>query len=422
MGTWIAAALLISAAPLEVDVRMVDQTARHGALERLEGNTLTLRESSKAVRLPLANVAQIAFKGKLDARSEATTWIESVGGTLMPATSFTMRDGKAHWALLDGSTMSAPAKTVRAVRFYRPADTTDAAWRRFVEQKRPTDVIVIRKSAESLDMLEGMITGVSKDTVEFEFDGQKIPVKRSKLEGIVLSSSEPALEKLLCVATDRFGGTWQVHELTATPQEAVIKTRSGMEWRGAPALLERLDFSSLGSVSLADLAPVQQSWNYFFPLPAGRTELVELLKTRYVVRKGTCPAGAGRGRSVPSLVLYSGSEVTYRLPESFESLRAGAVISPEAGRSGHVQLILIGDGKVLLSQAVRAGEAPKTIDVPLKGVRRLTIRVEFGHNLHLGDELHLCRAVLIKPAADGGRTKRDAGTDKNTKTLESKRS
>ena len=395
--------------PPVVDVATIDHGKHHGVLERLDAASLSLRTADGATKLPLAQVAQITLKGKSPSESQPTSWIECIDGTRMPAASFQLREGKAHWELLDGSSITTSARAVRAVRFYRPAAATDRAWRDYVSQRRPTDLIVIRKTSESLDMLEGMVRAVTDESVEFEFDGQKIPVKRTKLEGIVLSAARAAERPLECMATDQHGGEWHVAELTIENGRVVLTTQSGVKWRGDPSFFSRFDFSSLGTVSLADLAPLQEDWHYIFPLPTDREDLIGLLKQRYAPRKGTCPAtnGHSSGTGGPSLVLTSGTEVTYRLPEPFESLRAQAVIAPSAGRSGHVRLVISSDGKPLFSEAITAGDPPTAVEVPLQGVRRLTIRVEFGRNLHLGDELHLCHAVLVKPSSKGNRTDRN---------------
>ncbi len=54
------------------------------------------------------------------------------------------------------------------------------------------DVVVLRRSKTSLDQLEGVFHDVTEEAVDFEYDEQRIAVKRAKLEGHRLLSRRAA--------------------------------------------------------------------------------------------------------------------------------------------------------------------------------------------------------------------------------------
>ena len=50
----------------------------------------------------------------------------------------------------------------------------------------------------------------------------------------------------------------------------------------------------------------------------------------------------------------------------------------------------------MLDTAVAGNDPPKPIDVDVAGVRRLTILVDFGDSVNVGDQLLLCNARISK--------------------------
>ena len=86
----------------------------------------------------------------------------------------------------------------------------------------------------------------------------------------------------------------------------------------------------------------------------------------------------------------------YRLPAGVKRLAALAGIDPATSGQGNVALEISADGRLLWQGEIDGSEAPVEIDLPLSGVRRLRIVVDYGSNLDYGDRLHLVDARLTK--------------------------
>ncbi|MGA2797076.1 MAG: NPCBM/NEW2 domain-containing protein, partial [Thermoguttaceae bacterium] len=81
---------------------------------------------------------------------------------------------------------------------------------------------------------------------------------------------------------------------------------------------------------------------------------------------------------------------------SFTRLKAVAGIDDSVRPQGNVRLVIRGDNNVLLDLPVAGTDAPKSIDLDLSGVRKLSILVDFGNHAGFGDHLDLGNARIIK--------------------------
>lgn len=108
------------------------------------------------------------------------------------------------------------------------------------------------------------------------------------------------------------------------------------------------------------------------------------------------PLKIGERTFAKGLAVHSQSRLSYELPESFSQFQATIGVD-DPSRQGNVVFRVLGDGQALFeSGAVKAGEAPRDVAVELKGARRLSLEVDFGDGLDLGDRAVWGNARLIR--------------------------
>lgn len=104
----------------------------------------------------------------------------------------------------------------------------------------------------------------------------------------------------------------------------------------------------------------------------------------------------GRRQFARGLAVHSFSRLQYELSEPFQSFAANIGLEDESG-AGNAVFVVRGDDKPLFdSGPVRAGDAPRAILVPLIGVRVLTLEVQYGEGLDVGDRAVWADARLIR--------------------------
>ena len=88
--------------------------------------------------------------------------------------------------------------------------------------------------------------------------------------------------------------------------------------------------------------------------------------------------------------------MTYRLSGDFQLFQSLVGIDPALGENGHVELVVIGNGKQLHRSTITGKDQASESKIDLQGATRLTILVDFGEQLDIGDHLLLCNARLTK--------------------------
>lgn len=93
------------------------------------------------------------------------------------------------------------------------------------------------------------------------------------------------------------------------------------------------------------------------------------------------------------LAVHSKSRLHYKLKPNCERFLARFGLLNPGGKLGDVTARVLGDGKVLWEQNnITAASGVVEIDVPLKGVERLILEVDFGQGQNVGD-----RAAWVEP-------------------------
>ncbi|MEN6448990.1 MAG: NPCBM/NEW2 domain-containing protein [Thermoguttaceae bacterium] len=396
-------ALFLASAAAPFEAQTLDGRTLSGSLAELSATRLAIVTSDGRVSLDTSKLLTLSQKrdGRRP-RPSASVVIELSDGSLLRAVEYTVQGGKVRIKLTDGEVVESPINAVRTVQF-QPSAELDAEWSRLLDGKADGDLLVIR-SEGSLDTQRGVLQDVTADSVRFDLDGEVLPVRRSKVYGLVYRHSAAAeLPAAICRLTDAAGSRWAVRSLqlgSGRQASAAGKlqwtTPTGLTVSEPLASVAEIDFSGGKQVYLSDLKPESTTWTPFFaagdPLPA--------LKRLYGPRfdRGFDAAGLvlGGERYDKGVAVHAHTNLVYRLPAGFHRFAAIAGLDEAARPGGKVRLRLSGDDQVLWEGEITGADAPKAIDLGVAGIRRLTIDVDFVGNSPTGARLLLCKARIVK--------------------------
>jgi len=97
-----------------------------------------------------------------------------------------------------------------------------------------------------------------------------------------------------------------------------------------------------------------------------------------------------------AIAVHSKSRLYYRLDRPCERFRAVFGLMDPGGSLGNVTARVIGDGQVLWEQEnITAQTGVIQVDVPLAGVERIILEVDFGQGQDVGDRAAWCNPQLI---------------------------
>ena len=393
MGTISVFAVLVlsAAAPaVDVQVKLLRGSDLKGALVSAAADQLTLGTPSGERKLAANELRSVEFPQQNTESEKPRVWIELLDGSRIAASGVSLAAGKATIELIGGDKLpELPARAMRAIRF-SDEEKLDQPWNEILSATRAGDLLVLRKQATreveengstktmmtlTLDELEGTVLQVGADLVGFNFDGDKVDVKREKLEGIVFF--QPVKRELPPAAIrmkDVAGSDWHLRTVELQGDALVGTTPAAVAVRLPLAQVKRLDFSAGNEALLAEL-PIETSSASAALLPKGLSPAAaDWFGPAIGKRPGAAPAIGST--SVATVGLTGASSVTYRVPEGFKTFHADVLLVTKPGTGSNVEVVVLGDGKPLATQQLNAaGERkPLALEVNVTGVRRLTLQ------------------------------------------------
>lgn len=384
--------LALAAAPAaDVQVKLLRGADVSGRLVAASADKLTLVSPTGEQTIPANQLRAVEFP-KLKTEPEKTAlWLELLDGSHIAAAGVSLAGGKAVIELVGGDKLpEIPARAIRAIRFGNNDPALTEQWQEILNGTRAGDVLVLKKNATreiedkgetktvttlTLDELEGTILQIGPDSVKFDFDGDKVDVKREKLEGVIFFQSvkrelPPAMVRLKDVAES----DWHLRTLEVQGEEIVASTPVGVNLRLPFAQLRRLDFSAGNEAMLAEL-PIENSVASVALLPKS---LSPAAADWFSPSAGKRPGGVTRPAPLAATTvnLTGASSVTYRVPEGFKKFCAEVLLVSKAGTGSDVEIVVLGDGKPLATHKLLAASdrKPLAIDIDVTNVKRLTLQ------------------------------------------------
>ena len=419
--SWIACALtwLVAAPVLAVDVEvtplggkplvgeLVTWTADRLAVRTAEGPREFASSTLQTVRLAgsvAGNPANPA--GTADTRTESgelkpgAAALELADGSRVVVDSFAAKSGKATGQRVGGLPYEFRVRAIRAVRFAPAGAAFAEAWNAQLETKIDGDTIVIRRKAKpdspaTLDRQAGIVQEVSPETVQFELDGDRIPVKRERLEGILFfQPADREWPDPVCRLDDRQGGSWRVKSFRLENSELVFETVAGATATLPLADLRAADFSSGNVQFISDIEPDSVEWTPF--IESKLPSLARFNQPRRDVWPGGVPLAAGGETFAKGMAVRSRTNLVYRVPRNFRRFEAQVGIDERLKEFGAVKLTILGDGKPLLESPISGTDKLLNVSLDISSVRRLAILVDFGEEGDRADWLVLGNARVTK--------------------------
>jgi hypothetical protein len=394
MWTLIAATLLTSALP-DVELRSARGESAVGKLVELDSRHVTVQAAAGPVTWELGNLASLSVRDAAGRNVRPPITVELIDGSKIGAEAFTTETGKAHVKLASGKMVDIAGEDVRSVRFVQSGETMAGQWAKIAAGPTTSDLLIVKKG-EGIDYHKGILRRITEDTVEFELENERLPVRRSKVYGLVYHhSSGRELPEPFGMFVDRHGCAWVLRTMTLVGEQLEWTTVLGLKLRQPAAELARLDFSRGRVAYLSDLQPDSVEWVPYFgdkPLPS----LIAMNRPRQDVNLDSGPLRLD-GKDYPKgLAMHAGTIMVYRLPDRYRRFVAVAGIDDAVRPLGKVRLVIHGDDRILFNEMVTGPDVSKAIDLDMSGIRRLTIRTEFSDDFDVGDHLDLCDARLLK--------------------------
>ncbi|MEZ5962582.1 MAG: NPCBM/NEW2 domain-containing protein [Planctomycetota bacterium] len=388
-----------SAQDKEVAVTRVGGAVVSGRIVGLVDGALELQQDGKKVTLARSDI--LALHGVVP-RPEGAVTARLVGGDELRGE---LRGGDAagETFAIDSRSLgsvSVPVDRLQALVVHRVAG--EATVSEFViPDDDKHDEALFLPARRGFDTLYGAIHRFTSEGVLFAPDGAASPAEYglNRLAAVALRGGRGADRPAGALLVTRAADVLSVDLVRADAAGAELAGEGGRRFRLPWEEVATLLFRGDDRVFLADLQPemVQEG----SALGGDDVALYGWRRDRNVVGGFLV---VGHRCYARGLGVHSRCALTYRVPEGFDTLCVAVGIDDSVGdlpARGDVDVAVLVDGRVVVERTgVRGGAAAELGSVTVQGGALVTLRVEFGAGLDLGDRVDWLHAVLVRRRKD----------------------
>ena len=370
---------IVSGGPVQVTGTDGEQT--RGSLAGVTASGIVVDQDGATKALPFDSVVSLEATSPTQA-TPPTMRISLHGGSELAAQFVSLTDDSLKIELRRQAELVVPVKRVRAIRLRAGSPATDPQWLGILESETSGDVLVIRRDADRLDQVSGLVESIAENVVNFNVDGNQIQAPFDRLEGIVFGSSSQTAAIANVQVTDAYGSRWLVESFIPSEGSAPIRIKFelGIEHAIPMEQINSIRWNS----SLVMLAMEKPAATSFKPVIGS-----DILQP--AMKKWFGPNAEGED----DVMMHGNSTIEYRIEPGFERVSGSFRHDDAVSRTGNVTVSIALDDDSVWSQTLTSNE-PSGFDIPIGDHRRILFRVEAADDGDLGDAIRLCRPRLLK--------------------------
>ncbi len=271
-----------------------------------------------------------------------------------------------------------PRNSIRAVRFGE-LSTAAEPWKKLLARERTKDVLVLPKKnrAGELSPTAGVVGGIDAENVRFVLGGDEIPVKLSRVFGVVYARKPvkptgayvvevAARDRLMARSIVWDAGTSKM-SLTLTDDASVVV---------GDAYLDRVD-SSGGKIRYLDaMTPTDYQFSSVLPDKLA----AKIFRYRRKQTMDGKPLMLGGKKYERGLWIHSRSVLKYSLAGEYSRFEALAGIDDDIPRRNKTKarLTIKADERVLFDEDIWTTDKPRPLKLDVRNAQVLEILVDFG--------------------------------------------
>ncbi|MFW5817184.1 MAG: NPCBM/NEW2 domain-containing protein [Planctomycetota bacterium] len=373
-------------------VETVDSRTIEGLVSAIDAENVTVRTAEKAVTVSRKNLGEVVLQeGKDLLERPGRTVVVTRDGGMFDARSLTMDKGKL---TLTTELLGKVTLDIAAVSEIYTGDTRRSAKH---TQKRAEqmglsaaslDRMLVEQSEKKWLSVTGVLKSIKDGKITFRFNDADRQIGLGKVTLIRIAKMTRKSPSPAGILVGK-GGTrvaftdirMDANSVKLTPVNTTARTIDRK-------LVAKLEFISDSVKDLTQLKPAKVTEHGFFGTSFPYKKNLSVGGRPLRMNKTTYRRGLG---------LHSFCELTYEIDGSYKTFVAIAGIDDEVRPHGDAQLIVLGDGKKLAEYRITGRDKPTTVRVKIDGVKKLTLRVDFGQDkLGVSDHVNLGAPRLIK--------------------------
>ncbi len=255
------------------------------------------------------------------------------------------------------------------------------------------DTVIVQTDAGDR-MVTGLIKKIDPQQLEFEYQGQVRKINIERIRALVLADLGLGGEQHSGLSVTLIDGSLLKGEFsTLTSEKLALQLAAGVTLDIALAKIRTVEITSDRLRYLSDLDPVGVEQRTLFTLQR------DWQRDRSVQQNTLAIRDHQTGQIFEfrkGLGTQAYTRVDFANAENYQTFLATVGIAAETQGRGDCQMQVLGDGVELWSARVKGTDAPRDIEVDIRGVNQISLVVDFGESLDLSDHANWCNARLVK--------------------------
>jgi hypothetical protein len=336
--------------------------------------------------LSLDDLRRIEIAAATPGIEQPAVVLELRGGGRLRGKSLTLGDDKCQVGWMAAEPLNLPIDLVRAIRLQPGAASPDFE-KALATPSVELDRIFLQDEMDKLTSVPGLVESLTDEQLTFEAGGQMRSVPRSRLFGIVVAQGAAADPPARCLVEFKDGSLLGGESLELAGQTATLAIPAGGKAEFAWSAVARVNVRSSRVSFLSDLKPTAEEQSALVTLarPAQRDKSV--LGRPLVLGNKSFDKGLG---------VHARSLLSFAAESQWDTLAATIGLDPVAGGKGDCVFRVLADGQQLFERRMKGNDPPQELSLPIAGREQITLVVEPGAGLDLGDAANWCDVRFIK--------------------------
>jgi hypothetical protein len=379
-------ALTLLTAPVEIAA--TDRPDFQAELESISETSVRVAADSETLEIPLEKLRSVRFTGVQPASPAAgAKRVTLADGSVFSCSQLTCSAETVRFSLFE-NTVELPTEHVLHIQLQDLKGPLETQWAAISQSRLSGDALVLIRSTEALEKLEGIIVAVGPESVSFDFGGQVIDAPLTKLAGLCFFSNRQKQESatpLSAVVSDQVGNRWMAHRVQApvgpdSQPRATLSLVCGPDVELPLDRLREIDFSFGSMQFLADLDPILSESTKQIDLLANISGVKKLFAPRRME-----PVPLSSQVLGPSLKFLGSGSTTYRVPPGFTRLVGAIELRPVGNHFTPCSVSILLENKVIWQQQLSEAGSLESIDLGITPDARVKLEVVANSATPVGD-------------------------------------
>jgi hypothetical protein len=392
--TWlvsIAVMVCVAQAPVALQPQQARLTLLDGSsisVQSLAIQNGTIRGEGAPPRLTIDDLRSFEFVPPPQALADApSVAIELVGGSRIFVNAATVANERCQVTWAAGPAFSLPLDALRAIRLH-PQLSEPELEKALAAPSAEFDRLFLREEAAGgVTSIQGTLESLDADELKIDVRGKVATLPRGKAIGLVIAqpayTANPAKFQLAMADGSLLIGD----DITLLHDQGSLQMPVAGRLKFNRPAIARAKISSSRVAYLSDLKPLSEENEAIvtLPQPARRDKSV----AGHPLRLGDRSYEKGLG-------VHARSTLTFATDSKWDSFAATIGLDATTGRRGDCIFQVMGDGQQLFARQLKGSDLPQTLEISISDCQRVTLQVEPGEGLDLGDHANWCDARFLK--------------------------